>query len=180
MRAVFDWRGKPHAVEKLCTLSTVIHNNSQKEKEAKRKRNGRRRLSSSLRTTTTTTTLNQVNCGPNNREPLRCPSAAAPEEVGEELARVGPAACAIVSGVPSATISPPSGPRSIAQSADLMTMLDEEHGVAGLAEPEQHAEEFADVVEVQPGSGLVVAAAIVSLISEGPGDWSRREPASTP
>jgi hypothetical protein len=58
------------SVDELCTLSTVIHSNSQKEKEAKRKRTGLRRLSSSLRTATATTTLNQVNRGPNNREPL--------------------------------------------------------------------------------------------------------------
>jgi len=60
-------------VEELCTPSPVIHRNSQKEKEAKRKRNGRRRLSSSLRTATATATLNQVNRGPNNRDPLKLP-----------------------------------------------------------------------------------------------------------
>ena len=69
---------------------------------------------------------------------------------------------ATCSGVPSATTcpppSPPSGPRSTIQSADLIdveVVLDHEHGVARVDQPLQHAEQPAHVLEVQAGGRLV-------------------------
>src|SRR5580700_4080764 len=38
---------------------------------------------------------------------------------------------------------------------DVEVVLDDDDGVAAVDEPAQHAEEFADVFEVQPGGGLV-------------------------
>ena len=54
--------------------------------------------------------------------------------------------------------APPSGPRSITQSAHLMTSRlcsMTTHGVAGVDEPREHAEQLLDVVEVQARGRLV-------------------------
>ena len=69
---------------------------------------------------------------------------------------------ATCSGVPTATMSPPSsppsGPMSISQSAcliDVEVVLDHEHGVARVDESLQHLEELLDIGDVQPGRRLV-------------------------
>ena len=73
-----------------------------------------------------------------------------------------PAIAAISSGVPQAVIrppaSPPSGPRSMIQSADfdhVEIVLDHQHRVAPIDQPVEHGQQLPDVVEVQAGGRLV-------------------------
>ena len=85
------------------------------------------------------------------------------EMVAQHAAGVGMRrSAASCSGVPAATMRPPawppSGPRSMIQSAvliDLDVVLDHQHGIAGGHESVQHVEEQLDVGEVQAGGRLV-------------------------
>ena len=94
----------------------------------------------------------------------RCgPGGLAARAPAARSARCGCAdRAATASGVPAATMlpppAPPSGPRSITQSAVLMTsrLCSITHdGVAGVAQLVQHRQQQLDVGEVQPGGRLV-------------------------
>ena len=69
---------------------------------------------------------------------------------------------ATVSGVPAATTwpprPPPSGPRSITQSAALnhvQIVLDDDQAAAVFDQPLEGRQQLGDIVEVQAGGGLV-------------------------
>ena len=90
-----------------------------------------------------------------NRQP---PSASL-----QRLARMRPRApSSLQRGVPTQTTSPPasppSGPRSISQSAardHVEIVLDDEQRMAGVDQPAERAQQLGDVVEVQAGRRLV-------------------------
>jgi len=66
------------------------------------------------------------------------------------------------SGVPSATMLPPASPPSGAEINNVVGTLynvevvfDDQHGVAGVAEFEQHFQQLCHVGEMQAAGGLV-------------------------
>ena len=81
---------------------------------------------------------------------------------------------AMSSGVPVATMwpprSPPSGPRSMIQSADLdhvQVVFDDDHRVAAIDQLVEHVQQLPDVVEVQPGRRFVQQVQRVAGVDAG-------------